>query len=1120
MKEIIQRYFDKHLSEGQFAKLKKAAERNVHNVLNRIEYSPITHYYYMDGMSYVPKYESTTVYFTEEKISDMSHCSCKAFKKLGTCEHILMLLLNAEEFKPKAGIYEDLMSYDYCIALFKSNTNMRFIPEFRELFDLAHLEKSEYTDVTNFYNLLQEVQQQKEIEKKQERLSYLLTKQSITKPVDLAAKIPARFEFIIAATCDNYYQMNTYAIKIRLYWGKNKAIIKNLAEFRTALGKQSAEFRITPKKHVDLGLLQFDAVGVELLAFFPILELVSPRLYNFQKLRATILDEETFGLLFAILSKHEQAVEFDCWGTVWKNITATAQSFELPMALKMKADGYAMVVATEKISNGALFGKYFVSNFEKKIYKVTAEQLEFMQLSQELSQFSEVEVDVLEQAIPQVLTNAKKISHKLELAPELENKYNVEPLNISVHIEKIDAVALATIIFNYGAQKFSPFTEKGDNKVIRDTLFEAEFMEKWRTLSGTLVTKKKFYWEDLYLALDFISEIMPQMLHPLVTFFIDESMRVMEKKSLSMEARVSLLPGGLLNMEFDMDQDEKEQLAAIMKAYRLKKKYIEVKPGVLLDLTKSQDTEVLSMLDAVADFETIRNGRLRLPSYEAYELMAISRGTQSVIIDKSVDKMVKAIANLESPPAKISTHFKEILRPYQLIGVYWLQQLAAHNMGGILADDMGLGKTLQLITFISALKRTKPILIVAPKTLTYNWESEFTKFAEGVKVKLIVGNQTERIKDIRAIAATDIVITSYPLLARDQKHYEEIVFALMVIDEAQHIKNPITLASKSTKLIQAEQRFALTGTPLENNVTEVWSIFDFVMPGFLGTHRNFVENVAKQLSSTEGVQIMRKFKEKISPFIMRRLKKDVLTDLPDKVQTPIFCHMDSKQEAVYRHYFAQVKEDIAKEVNEFGFNKSQIKILALLTRLRQICVDPGLFIENYEGGSTKLETLMELLDDAISGGHKVLIFSQFTSMLEIIGKKLEKAALPYCYLHGQTPGKKRLEMVETFNQDEAIPVFLLSLKAGGTGLNLTSADIVIHIDPWWNPSVENQATDRAHRFGQKNNVQVYELIAKDTIEEKILELKKKKQELFDQLFDNDQQVFTKLSEAEILGLFE
>ena len=466
------------------------------------------------------------------------------------------------------------------------------------------------------------------------------------------------------------------------------------------------------------------------------------------------------------------------------------------------------------------------------------------------------------------------------------------------------------------------------------------------------------------------------------------------------------------------------------------------------------------------------------------------------------------------------------LRTYQKIGYNWLKGLEDYKLGGILADDMGLGKTLQMLSVIEAYKESKenkkPSIVVCPSSLTINWKNEAQKFVRPLKVQVVYGNAEERINQINDIPNYDLIITSYDSLKRDIEKYKEknYNFKYIIADEAQYIKNNNTQNAKAIKEITAETRYALTGTPIENSLSELWSIFDFIMPGYLFSYRKFKELYETPIMKKEDSNAMNRLKMLISPFVLRRTKKEVLTELPDKTISVLNNEMQNEQLDIYLSYLSQAKKEAFAEIQANGFEKSQIKILALLMRLRQICCHPSLFIDNYTGQSSKLEQCMEILKDAILGGHKILLFSGYTSMFDFIEDELKKENIKYFKLTGKTKIGDRIEMVDEFNRNDNIKVFLISLKAGGTGLNLTGADMVIHYDPWWNLSAENQATDRTYRIGQKKNVQVYKLITKNSIEEKIYEQKKKKAELVDNMLSTKETFISKLSKDEIMDLFK
>ena len=428
---------------------------------------------------------------------------------------------------------------------------------------------------------------------------------------------------------------------------------------------------------------------------------------------------------------------------------------------------------------------------------------------------------------------------------------------------------------------------------------------------------------------------------------------------------------------------------------------------------------------------------------------------------------------------------------------------------------------LSVIVDYAKKEERKASLVVSPSSLTLNWQNEATKFTNELKTAVIRGTLQERKRIIEEIDKYDLVITSYDLLKRDIEIYKEkdYKFKYIIADEAQYLKNSNTKNAKAIKQIKAETRYALTGTPIENSLAELWSIFDFIMPGYLFTYRKFKNIYETPIVKENDEKAMQKLKMLIEPFILRRNKKEVLKELPEKTVTVLNNEMNEEQKNIYLTYLLRAKQEIAEKIEIDGYEHSQMQILAALTRLRQICCHPSLFMEGYKEGSSKLEQCIEIIAEAIEAGHKILLFSGYTSMFEIIEKELKKKNIKYFKLTGATNVDERMKMVDEFNSNPDIKIFLISLKAGGTGLNLTGADMVIHYDPWWNISTENQATDRAYRIGQKNNVQVYKLITKNSIEEKIYELQQKKSELVDNMLSTRTSFINKLSREEIMNLF-
>ena len=503
--------------------------------------------------------------------------------------------------------------------------------------------------------------------------------------------------------------------------------------------------------------------------------------------------------------------------------------------------------------------------------------------------------------------------------------------------------------------------------------------------------------------------------------------------------------------------------------------------------------------------EELEEGHIRVPEYRSFYLDQVLRENEGIVEVKrssSYKAFLRSMKNVEDSDYEVPAGLNAELRPYQKFGFRWLMTLGAMGFGGILADDMGLGKTVQAIAYLAAVKenyegdRPRHSLIICPASLVYNWESEIHRFAPGLTVETVVGGAGSRKEKIRNSRA-DILLTSYDLLKRDVEAYQEALFDTVFIDEAQNIKNHGTQTAKAVKALGCARRFALTGTPIENSLSELWSIFDFLMPGFLGAYKHFREKYEQPVAARQDEVAAERLRRMIRPFILRRLKKEVLKELPDKLEEVVYSRMETAQREIYEARVQKLLDSLSRQSQE-EYRVGKLQILAELTHLRQLCCDPSLVYENYDGGAAKVDTCVELVSNAVEAGNKVLLFSQFTSMLDIIRRRLDEAGIGYYILTGSTSKEKRNELVKSFNGDGP-PVFLISLKAGGTGLNLTAASIVIHFDPWWNQAAQNQATDRAHRIGQQQVVTVYKLIMKDTLEEKILEMQERKAGLSEEI---------------------
>lgn len=692
---------------------------------------------------------------------------------------------------------------------------------------------------------------------------------------------------------------------------------------------------------------------------------------------------------------------------------------------------------------------------------------------------------------------------------------------------------LADTKFCYGEEEFNPLQQKIEIKYPRDVVSENRALNLFRKTGFMYYAQKECFIlpeeEKIYNFLtNDINEYMQKFEVMVTDNFKSKEIKQPKIGSLGVKVENNLLTIDLDNLNIDV-----KELEEIMAKYELKKKYHKLKDGSFVNLEENPDIEFIDKLMTGMDisYKDLEKGNIKLPVNRSLYLNQLLKTVKNTQIDKN-SEYKKLINGLDKQNGEddieIPLSLDNILRYYQKAGYKWLKTLDNYKFGGILADDMGLGKTIQMLSIIAGYveensdSEKRASIVICPSSLTLNWQNESQKFTNKLKTLVIRGSAQERKSQIEKMGEYDLVITSYDLLKRDIETYKEnkYQFRFAITDEAQYLKNSNTQNAKAVKEILADTKYALTGTPIENSLAELWSIFDYIMPGYLFGYKKFKTEYEMPIVKDNNQNAMKKLKMLIEPFVLRRTKKEVLTELPEKTITVLNNQMKDEQEKIYLNYLAQAKQDLAETINLRGFEKSHIQVLAALTRLRQICCHPSLFIKDYQEGSSKLEQCIEIIKDATEAGHKILLFSGYTSMFEIIQKELEKNEITYFKLTGSTKVDERIRMVDEFNENKDIKVFLISLKAGGTGLNLTGADMVIHYDPWWNASAENQATDRAYRIGQKNNVQVYKLITKNSIEEKIYDLQQKKSELIDNVLDTKTSFISKLSKEDIMKLFE
>ncbi|RSD28852.1 DEAD/DEAH box helicase [Mesobacillus subterraneus] len=698
--------------------------------------------------------------------------------------------------------------------------------------------------------------------------------------------------------------------------------------------------------------------------------------------------------------------------------------------------------------------------------------------------------------VEKVVPGLRRIG-EVQIDGDLTKQFLTEPLAAGLYLDRVNNRLLAGLEFQYGDIVFNPLEDREprvNSLLIRDLEKEDLILEMLdessfaKTDGGYLLHNEELEYEFLY-------HMMPK-LQKLVQVYATTAVRnriFREPARPQIRVRVKKERTNWLEFKFEMDGIPEKQIRDVLEALEEKRKYYRLKNGALMSLETREWEEIQRFLKAgPIQNEDLEKG-LNVPIIRGMQMLDLADNESVFLQEESFRQFLAEISSPERDKYEVPVKLKQILREYQIQGYQWLKTLAGYGFGGILADDMGLGKTVQSITYIaSELENVReqklPILIVCPSSLVYNWLSEFMKFTPEIQAVIIDGDKKERAQLLGDMDGIDVVITSYMLLRRDIHLYEKVNFHTVFFDEAQAFKNPLTQTAKAVMNIKADHHFALTGTPIENSIEELWSIFRVVFPELFQGLKEYSHLTNKTIA------------RRIRPFLLRRVKEDVLAELPEKVEAIDTVELLPDQKRLYAAYLAKLRHQTLKQLDKNTIRKNRIKILAGLTRLRQICCHPALFVDGYKGSSAKFEQLKQIIEESRLAGRRVLIFSQFTKMLGLIGRELAYQGIPFFYLDGQTPSEERVETCNRFNDGER-DFFLISLKAGGTGLNLTGADTVILYDLWWNTAVEEQAADRAHRMGQKNKVQVIKLISRGTIEEKMNELQDKKRNMIEEIIE-------------------
>ncbi|NMD69215.1 DEAD/DEAH box helicase [Bacillus sp. DNRA2] len=710
--------------------------------------------------------------------------------------------------------------------------------------------------------------------------------------------------------------------------------------------------------------------------------------------------------------------------------------------------------------------------------------------------------------LEKVIPSLKSLGN-VTISGRMLNRIEKAALVAKLYLDRVKGRLLAGLEFQYDNECINPLEESTFSTVmIRD-------LKKEETILGLMdegeftKTEGGYYLHNEELEYQFLYHILPK-LQKHVQVFATTAIRNRIFKGNSkplIKVKVKKERMNWLEFKFELSGIPEQQVRDVLKALEEKRKYYRLRDGALLSLETREFEEIQRFLKALPVQNEDLEAGLNVPILTGIRFLDQFEGESVFSKEESFREFLEKLYHPERLEFVVPNSLSSILRNYQVHGFKWMKALAGYGFGGILADSMGLGKTVQAITFIlselDVIRTTKqPALIVCPSSLSYNWLSEFMKFAPEIQAVVNDGAQDDRLKIHKELSSIDVLITSYTLLRKDIHWFEKQSFHTVFFDEAQAFKNPLTQTAKSVKKLRANHRFALTGTPVENSIEELWSIYHVVFPELFQGLKDYSHLTRKAIA------------RRIRPFLLRRLKEDVLSELPEKIESLETTELLQEQKQLYAAYLAKLRHDTLKHLDKDTLRKNRIKILAGLTRLRQICCHPALFVDGYQGSSAKFELLFEILQEAKASQRRVLIFSQFTKMLDLIGRRLTQAGDSFFYLDGSTPPSERVEICNRFNAGER-DLFLISLKAGGTGLNLTGADTVILYDIWWNPAVEAQAADRAHRMGQEKVVQVIKLVARGTIEEKMNELQNKKKDMISEIIDPADKRLTTLTDEDI-----
>ncbi|MBE1442012.1 DEAD/DEAH box helicase [Paenibacillus sp. OAS669] len=821
-----------------------------------------------------------------------------------------------------------------------------------------------------------------------------------------------------------------------------------------------------------------------------------------------------WGALLPLLSS-APSVKLDMGGRLLDGLQLSSEP--LPVSFEFDRSSTDYVLSVKGLDQLMVMEAYEVVLSEGKLIQLKEDSCKRLSQLKQMLESSQkqtilIQAGQMESFMETVIPGLMKLG-SVHISKAVTERITQMPLQAKLYLDRVRDRLLAGLEFHYGEIVINPLESHRphggtDHILLRDGEQERRILELMDQ-SAFVKTESGYFMEDEEGEYDFLYHIVPE-LEKLVKVYATSAVKVRllltnppPKIMVDVDERTDWL-----EFKFDIQGIPESEIRSLLQSLEEKRRYYRLPNGALMPLESEEFQAIVNFMNEVGLRQNdLKGTAFQLPVTRALHLTDSHTRNHSIQLGKSFRRLLENLRNPDHLEFPVPDNLDSVLRDYQKYGYQWLKTLAHYRFGGILADDMGLGKTLQSIAFlVSVLPEIRsqkvPAIIVSPASLTYNWLHELNKFAPELRALVVDGTRAERSRMVKAAHQYDVIITSYPLLRRDLSMYVEPSFHTLILDEAQVFKNHTTQTAQAVKELRAQYRFALTGTPIENRLEELWSIFDAVFPGLFASRRAFSELTRGQVA------------RRVRPFLLRRLKTDVLRELPEKIESLQASELLPEQKKLYAAYLAKLRQETLKHLDEDTFQQNRIKILAGLTRLRQICCHPALFVEDYAGSSAKLEQLLDIVEECRGAGKRMLIFSQFTEMLKFIGKELGYQGIRYFYLDGDTPTRERVELCNRFNDGER-DLFLISMKAGGTGLNLTGADTVVLYDLWWNPAVEQQAADRAHRLGQKSVVQVIRLVSRGTVEDKMYELQQRKKHLIDEIIQPGEGSLSSLSEQDI-----